>query len=298
MKKFMYGIAAMSLALAFTGCDDDDDPGNGNGGNGDDSCIDDSECGNYACDLSDPNEDDEGVCLDECTDEFDCGIGYECDAGGECVPEDGGVVEGYTQILLVSRTPNDSSVGGDCREPNPGPDIDYVRGESAGSIVAASGASGAHGDYCGSAEVTAWAEPGVVLENTSIGFNEEGQEEAGYCAVNNSVEKYFFMGTGQPYEAGETIQDGTGYLLVQLEAALEDGDQIEVGEVGIEPGADGEGQTCEEGPETARPNDDFGIYLVHSDVTSVGVGTVLEGPDFLMVKESAIGLTKEIVVLD
>jgi len=298
MKKFMYGLAAMSLSLAFTGCDDEGEkPDPGNEG----ECFLDSECGGYACDIADAEGDDPGVCLTECIGEADCAEGYECDASGECVAEgDGGKI--YNQILLVSRTPNDEGVGGDCRSPNPGPDIDYVRAESAGEVIPAQAASGQHGGFCGSekmgTEENPWAEPGVVLENLSIGFNEEGQEVAGYCAVENAVEKYFFMGTGQPYEAGETIQDGTGYLLVQLDAALQDGDLIEVGEVGIEPGSDGEGQTCDDGPKAARPGDIFSIYIASSDVDSVGVGTVLEAPDFILVEESAIGLTKSIVTID
>lgn len=295
MKKFMYGLAAMSLSLAFTGCDDDPDPGNGNGGDGE--CIFDSECDGYTCDLSNAEGDEPGVCLTECIQQADCAEGYECDASGECVAEgDGGKI--YNQVVLVSRTPNDSGEGGDCREPNPGPDIDYVRAESAGEVIPAQAASGQHGGFCGTAPVETWANPGVVLEQLSIGFNESGQEEAGYCAVENAVEKYFFMGTGQNYVAGETIEEGTGVLLVELAAALQDGDLIEVGEVGIEPGSDGEGQTCDDGPGTERPGDIFSIYIASSDVDSVGVGTVLEAPDFILVEESAIGLTKSIVTID
>lgn len=296
MKKFMYGLAAMSLSLAFTGCDDEDpDLGNGNGGDGE--CLLDAECDGYKCDLSDAGEDEAGVCLTECIQQSDCAEGYECGDGGDCVAE-GGAGKIYNKVVLVSRTPNDSSVGGDCREPNPGPDIDYVRGEKNGEVVPATTASGQHGSYCGSSEVSEWADPGVVLEQLSIGFNEEGQEEPGYCAIENAAEKYFFMGTGQNYVAGETIQEGTGVLLVELAAALQDGDLIEVGEVGIEPGSDGEGQTCDEGPQTERPGDIFSIYIASSDVDSVGVGTVLEAPDFILVEESAIGLTKSIVTID
>lgn len=303
MKKFLYGAAALSLALAFTGCDDEEDP---IGGNGDDGCFLDTECDDgFACDRADLSEDEGGVCFDSCViGEDQCAEGYVCNDAGACELDDIVEVEGYNKVLIVSRTDDDKDgdTGGDCRAGNPGPDIDYVRGESGGNIVAATNVSGAHGGFCGSAQMGTeeypWAEPGVVLENLSIGFNEQGVEEVGYCAVTKSHEKYFFMGTGQPHTVGETIQENTGYLLVTLEAALEDGDLIEVGEVGLEPGADGEGQTCDDGPEKARPGDIYGLYLVHSDVTNVQVGDALVEPNFIHLGDDLIGLTKTAVILD
>src|SRR5690625_1165427 len=197
MKKFMYGLAAMSLSLAFTGCDDEGEkPDPGNEG----ECFLDSECGGYACDIADAEGDDPGVCLTECIGEADCADGYACNDAGECVSDGGNGEAGYTKVLIVSRS--DGSIDeDDCRAPNPGPDIDYVFGEKAGQTVYPSTASGAHGDKCGSTDVD-WADPGVVLENLSIGFNEDGDEVAGWCAVENAKEKFYYMGAGQAYSAG------------------------------------------------------------------------------------------------
>lgn len=298
MNKFLYGAAALSLALAFTGCDDDD-------GNGEDECLLDAECGGYICDLSD--EDDIGVCLDNCViGEDQCAEGYECSEAGTCDTIAGGE-KAYNKVLIISRTDDnkgdpDSDEGGDCRAPNPGPDIDYVRSESAGTIIEPSDVSGAHGDYCGSekmddGEENPWAEPGVVLENLSIGLNDDGEEEAGFCSLDKSHEKYFFMGQGQPHTVGETIAEGTGYLLVTLGETLSDGDLVEVGEVGKEPGDSGADQTCSN-INRARPGDIYGLYIVSTDVMSVGPGTELVGPDFIHVADDLIGLTKTIITFD
>lgn len=294
MKKFMYGIAAMSLAVAFTGCDDEGEkPDPGNEG----ECFLDSECGGYACDIADAEGDDPGVCLTECIQQADCAEGYECDDGGECVPEDGGgeVVEGYTKVLLVSRTANDQEEGRDCKLDNPGPDIDYVRAERGGEVVEPTGVWGQHGSHCSTSGEPTWADPGVVLEQLSIGVPEDG-----VCDTDNAREKYFFMGTGQAYEMNETIQEDTGVLLVEFNIAFEDGDIIEVGEVGSEPitedGNAGDA-TCSN-INTPRPNDNFSIYLVSHEIDTVKPGDTLSEPDFILVQQNAIGLVKELVILD
>lgn len=300
MKKFMYGIAAMSLALAFTGCDDDD-PVNGNGG-GDGTCIDDFDCGGYACDLSELDENDEGVCLDECVAELDCSDGYTCDDSGECVPEDGAEA-GYNKILLVSRT--DIEDESSCGASTPGPDIDFVRANRGeGEDVYPSVASGIEGDSCEDKYLD--QDPSIVLEQTSIDLNNDGEEAPGYCALGGSatgtsVNHVYAMGTGQP-ASETTIQEGTGVLLVEFADAFEDGDIIEVGEVGIES-EDSDSQICQKGePETdeikARPGDRYGIYLVSSNVDSVGPGTELVAPDFIELEADVIGLVKSLVILD
>src|SRR5699024_9894894 len=93
MKKFLYGAAALSLALAFTGCDDEEDP---IGGNGDDGCVLDDECNGYICDLSNPDADGNGVCLDTCViGENECAEGYVCNDAGACELDEIVEVEGY-----------------------------------------------------------------------------------------------------------------------------------------------------------------------------------------------------------
>src|SRR5690625_7451691 len=115
MKKFMYGLAAMSLSLAFTGCDDEGEkPDPGNEG----ECFLDSECGGYACDIADAEGDEPGDCLTECNGKADCAEGYECDASGECVVEGGGG-KLYSQISLVTRAPSCRAIRGErcCTSP-------------------------------------------------------------------------------------------------------------------------------------------------------------------------------------
>lgn len=297
MNKFLYGAAALSLALAFTGCDDDDPIG----GNGDEGCLLDAECGIYTCDLSKPDEDGNGVCRETCVGNDHCAEGYECGDAGVCELDDIEQVEGYTQVLIVSRT-NDDKDAGDCRAPTPGPDIDYVRVERAGGKLSGpKNASGAHGEACGSDKMLdedKWATPDVALENLSIGKDAAGNDvEDGTCAIDGAVTRYFFMGQGQPYTAGETIAAGTGYLLIGFDDVIDSDDTIEIGEVGMEPGAGGLAQTCSNA-DIARLGDTYGVYLAHSDVTSVKVGDKLEAPNFIHVKDDLIGLTKTLVVLD
>lgn len=300
MNKFLIGATAVSLAFALTACDDEDPIG---GGGDDNECIFDTECSDgFSCDLSDAAEDESGVCFDTCVENAQCAEGFECSDAGTC-DSVGGETATYNKVLIVSRTDDDKD-NGDCRAPNPGPDIDYVRAERAGTIIEPDTVSGAHGGYCGDAQDMGdgpddapWAEPGVVLENLSIGINDAGETEAGVCSLEQSATKYFFMGTGQEHSEGETIAEGTGYLLVTLAEALQDGDIIEIGEVGKEPGDSGADQTCGN-IDTPRPGDKYGVYIVHSDVTSVQAGDALTAPEFIHVKDDLIGLTKSLVILD
>ena len=303
MKKYLFGLASLSLVGALYGCDNEEScvdefdcpsgqicqEGVCQAPGGDDECVVDAECNGYACG-------DSGVCETSCSTEDQCAPGFDCDAGA--------CVEGslsYNTVLLVSRTPNDSSVGGDCREPNPGPDIDLVELIVAGERVAPATAEGEHGSYCGSADVTVWAEPGVALELLSM-----PEQLPGECTTENAATLYYFMGSGQAYEPSESIGEDTGYLRIGFDQAFEDGDIVKVWEVN---GGDSEDENlvCTN-IDTERPNDIYGVYLVSDrapaivrDVKdeegAVVTGTALTAPHFIYLGDQA-GVSESLVILD
>ena len=314
-KLFMVLAAAGVLALT-TGCDEEDCEvdtdcrsdqicvdGSCVIDNGGGTCIDDSECGAYTCLNS-------GICGSDCIDNLDCNTGFECNDTGACVPEGGGGGETYDRVLLISRTTGNigSDTNGDAREPNPGPDIDAVSVTPFGSSTEAfaTTATGDHGHYAGSTAVTFWASPSEATgANDSIPPTIPGQ-----CILSstaNQTSPYFFMGTGQA-QAVTTISHNAsadtrlnpvttaptrlGHLVLGFGQAIEDGDVIKVYEVN---GSDGDVETCTNIP-TARPNDDYGVYLVRSDAT-VGDGTSLTAPQIVYLGDG-LGVASFTVTLD
>lgn len=300
MKKYLSALAALSLVGALYGCDnesdscvDDFDCKEGFDcvnkicvAQGATECLVDGECGIYSCDTQ------AGICNSSCTSNDQCASGAECNDSGFCQITGGNHT--YSSILLVSRTPDDKD-DGSCRGPNPGPDIDYVELISAGTAIAPTFAAGAHGGYCGQDTMemgtpdNPWAEPDVALERLSI-----PDVIPGTCDLDDSDERYFFMGLGQAYEAGETIAEGTGFLSVKFPNTFADGDQIKVYEVN---GSDGDSETCTNIPR-ARANDIYGAYLVSDQVTEpIVAGTKLEAPNFISLGDK-IGIGIFTIALD
>src|SRR5690554_637245 len=298
MKKYLSALAALSLVGALYGCDnesdscvDDFDCKEGFDcvnkicvAQGATECIVDGECGIYSCDTQ------AGVCNSSCTSNDQCASGAECNDSGFCQITGGNHT--YSSILLVSRTPDDDDEGS-CRSPNPGPDIDYVELISAGTPIAPTSVTGAHGGFCGSEQMgtpeNPWAEPDVALERLSIPDVIPGE-----CNIQGTENLYFFMGLGQAYEAGETIAEGTGFLNFKFPNTFADGDQIKVYEVN---GDDGEMETCTNINRT-RGNDIYGAYLVSDQVTEpIGVNTKLDAPNFISLGDK-IGIGVFTIALD
>lgn len=284
MKKFLFGAAALSL-LAFTvGCNNEGE-----------SCKDALDCpGTQIC-VS-------GTCQapgtggqDDCVMDEECDDGYMCSDAGKCVVDPGnpGGNQFFNRVLLVSRTPSTTANdNNDCRAPNPGPDIDFVSVQEAGEVIMPKAAAGAHGDYCGSEDMgpNDWAEPSVAIQRLSI-----PEVTPGECNIDDAKTKYYFMGTGQAYEPGETIKDKTGVLVLDFEGAINDGSTITVWEVNGKDGS--ETETCTNVP-AKRPNDAYGVYLVSNKApTNIGVGTQLDGADFIYLGEG-VGIKTFTVTLD
>lgn len=293
MKKFLLSAAALSLVALSYGCKDEgescvdniDCPGiqTCQAGVckdpvGTDDCVFDADCAPFACG-------DSGACTSSCSSADDCAAGATCNAANQCVAGSGGN-HVYTKVLLVSRTPD---TGDDCREPNPGPDIDYVTVTDGGTAVLPTAAAGAHGDYCGSAPVTKWASPSVALSRTSFPETLPGE-----CKIIGADTKYFFMGTGQAYEAGETLAMDTGYLVLDFDGGINDGAVISVWEVN---GQDGSETVSCTNITSERPNDKYSVYLVSNQAPTVGIGTPLTSPNFVHLGEK-VGIGAFTVVLD
>lgn len=295
MKKLLLGLAAMSMAIGFAACDDTDPgPGNGEGT----ACTGDSVCGGYVCDI--PDDETEGVCLESCLDNADCSDGYACDPAGSglCISDDGTnpgeTAAEYDRVLIVSRT-NDDKDAGDCRSPNPGPDIDYVKYVANGGAEAFPVAvDGKHGGFCGSEEMESgdWAPINTVELQLSW-------EDDGSCSVENAAEKYFFMGTGQPQADGETLAEGTGYIVVKFEDGdknavnLENDGEISVVEINK---TDNDGEEMCTNDVKDRPGDNYDVYIVAKDAAITAGTTKISAPEFIRVTpNSAVGLYTHVI---
>lgn len=282
MKKFLFGAAALSL-LAFTvGCNNEGE-----------SCKDALDCpGTQIC-VS-------GTCQapgtggqDDCVMDEECDDGYMCSDAGKCVVDPGnpGGNQIFNRVLLVSRTPH---TGQDCRAPNPGPDIDVVTVQEAGEVIMPKAAAGAHGTFCGSEQMgpNDWAAPDVALKK--LAFPDELPDK---CNIEDAKSTYYFMGTGQAYEPGETIKEQTGVLVLDFDGAINDGSTITVWEVN-KGDSDDEELTCTNAGMGDRPNDGYGVYLVSNKApTNIGVDTQLDGAEFIYLGEG-VGVKTFVVTLD